>query len=357
MDGKMKALVKYDAAPGCVRIEEVDIPKPGKNEILVKITAASICGSDYHVYSWDVWSQQRVKPPVIMGHEFAGEIVEVGEEVRAFQVGDHVSSETHFVCGRCDQCKTGNGHICENTVILGINVNGAFAEYAVIPEASAWLNDRNVDPALLAIQEPLGNAVHTLMAGEVTGKTVAVVGCGPIGILGVAVARAMSPARLIAVEPNAYRGSLARRLGAHVVIDPSKEDTISRIMEETDGKGVEVVAEMSGNVSATQQAFKYIRPGGRISLLGLSSKEVTLDLDNDVIGKGITIKGITGRRLFETWYAAKGLLQSGGLDLAPAVTHRFAMEDFQQAFELMKEGNSGKIVLYPDVTMMREEQL
>ena len=356
MNGKMKALVKYDAAPGCVRLEEVDIPQIGPKEVLVKITAASICGSDYHVYSWDAWSQKRVKPPVIMGHEFAGVIVETGAEVKSLKPGDHISSETHFVCGYCDQCKTGNGHICENTVILGINVNGAFAEYAVIPEASAWVNPRDVDPALLAIQEPLGNAVHTLMSGEVAGKTVAVVGCGPIGILGVAVAKALSPSRLIAVEPNSYRAELAKKLGADVVIDPQTEDVIARVFEETGGSGAEVVAEMSGNCSATRQAFQYVRPGGRISLLGLSSKEIQLDLDNDVIGKGLTIKGITGRRLFDTWYATRGLIQSGNLNLAAAVTHRFPLEEFETAFALMKSGNSGKIALYPDGLDRKEEE-
>ena len=351
MKGKMKAIVKKEPKEGAI-LEEVDIPQIGAKEILVKVLATSICGSDYHIYSWDEWSQSKVSPPNIMGHEFSGEVVEVGSEVKSIKVGDNVSSETHFVCGHCEQCKTGNGHICKNTIILGIDVNGTFAEYVAIPEKSAWINPKNVDPAYLAVQEPLGNAVHTILSGDAVGKSIAVVGCGPIGALGVAVAKSVSPSKLIVIELNTYRINLAKKLGADVVINPLEEDPVKRVLEETNGMGVDVVAEMSGNPTAIRQTTKYIKPGGRISLLGLPTKEVSLDIANDVIFKGITIQGIVGRRLFETWYKSKGLIESGNLNLEPVITHRFPLEKFEEAFELMKKGNSGKIVLYPDANVI-----
>lgn len=348
MEGFMKAIVKTQKGVGA-EFQMVKIPQIKPGEVLVKVLAASICGSDVHIYDWDPWAQPRVKPPCTIGHEFSGIVVEAGSAVTTIKVGDNISSETHFVCGTCDFCKTGNGHICENTVILGINTNGAFAEYVAIPESAAWKNPTNVDPALLAIQEPLGNAVHTILSGDIVGKTVAVVGCGPIGALGVTVAKACSPAKLIVLEPSEYRAAMAKQLGADVVINPIKEDAYQRVMEETEGRGVEVVAEMSGNIGATEAAFKYLRSGGRISLLGLSSKKISLDLDYDVIAKGITIHGITGRLIFNTWHQVRGLINSGKVDLDTVVTHRFSLEKYADAIDIMKSGRSGKVVLCPDV--------
>lgn len=347
MKGKMKAIVKSKAAPGA-ELQVVDIPQIGPKEVLVKVHAASICGSDLHIYHWDKWSQSKMNPPVTIGHEFSGEIVEVGADVTTLHIGDIISSETHFVCGHCEQCRTNQAHICPNTVILGINVNGAFAEYVAIPEASAWKNTLDVDPAYLAIQEPLGNAVHTILSGDTVGKTITIVGCGPVGALAIPVARAAGVKTLIAVEPNEYRAKLALKLGADVVVNPFKEDPIEVVKQLTDGQGVDIVAEMSGNPIALRQALKYVKPGGRISLLGLASEEITLDIANDVIFKGITIKGIVGRRLFETWYQVKGILESKDFNIKPAVTHRYKLEEFEEAFALMEKGNSGKIALYPD---------
>ncbi|WP_069649098.1 L-threonine 3-dehydrogenase [Caloranaerobacter ferrireducens] len=347
MNGKMKVVLKDKPGVGAV-LSEKDIPKIGPNDVLVKVLATSICGTDYHIYSWDEWSQKRIKPPRVMGHEFAGEVVEIGSNVKSVKVGDIVSAETHIVCGVCPLCTTGNAHICVNTEILGVDTDGTFAEYVAIPESNAWVNDKDVPVELLSIQEPLGNAVHTVLAGEIVGKSIAVVGCGPIGLMAVAVAKAASASKVIAIEVNEYRIELAKKMGADVVINPIKENVIERVLEETSGYGVDVVAEMSGNVIAIQQAFKYIKLGGRMSLLGIPAKNVELDFANDIIFKGITMQGIVGRRMYDTWYQVKGLLASGNLNLEPIITHKLPLEEFEKGMELMKSGNCGKVVLYPN---------
>lgn len=347
MMGKMKVIMKQEAKAGAV-LAEMDIPQIGPKDILVKVMATSICGTDAHIYSWDAWSQKRIKPPYVMGHEFAGEVVEVGAEVKAIKVGDIVSAETHIVCGVCEFCTTGKAHICKDTAILGVDTNGTYAEYVAIPESNAWINPKGVDPAYLAVQEPLGNAVHTVMAGEIIGKTIAVVGCGPIGIMAVAVAKAVSTSKVIAIEVNEYRLEMAKRLGADVVINPLKEDPIAKILEVTGGLGVDVVAEMSGNALAIQQALKYIKLGGRMSLLGIPTAEVSIDIANDVVFKGLTLQGIAGRKMYDTWYQVKGLIESGNLNLEEIITHRLPMEDFEEGFNLMASGNCGKVVLYPN---------
>ncbi|KAB3533091.1 L-threonine 3-dehydrogenase [Alkaliphilus serpentinus] len=347
MEGKMKVIMKKEPKAGAV-LAEMEIPKIGPKDILVKVMATSICGTDAHIYSWDAWSQKRIKPPYVMGHEFAGEVVEVGADVTAIKVGDVVSTETHIVCGVCDLCTTGNAHICRDTAILGVDTNGTYAEYVAIPESNAWKNPKGIDPAYLAVQEPLGNAVHTLLAGDIIGKTVAVVGCGPIGIMAVAVAKAVSASKVIAIEVNEYRLELAKKLGADIVINPLKEDPIAKILEVTGGMGVDVVAEMSGNALAIQQALKYIKLGGRMALLGIPTADVAIDIANDVVFKGITLQGIAGRKMYDTWFQVKGLIESGNLNLEEIITHRLPMEDFEEGFKLMASGNCGKVVLYPN---------
>ncbi len=353
MSESMKVIMKEKAEKGAV-LTTKDIPKPKSNEVLVKIHATSICGTDAHIYNWDEWSQSRIKPPYVMGHEFAGEVVETGEEVKSVKVGDIVSAETHIVCDVCEFCKTGKGHICKDTKILGVDVDGTYAEYVTIPEANAWVNPKGIDPAYLAVQEPLGNAVHTVMEGEIVGKSIAVVGCGPIGIMAVAVAKAVGAAKVIAVEVNEYRLNLAKELGADVLINPVEEDPIQRILDETDGLGVDIVAEMSGNARAIDQALKYLKLGGRMSMLGIPNDKVALDIANDIVFKGITIQGIAGRKMYKTWYQVKGLIESGNLDLEPIITHRLPMEDFEKGFELMESGNCGKVVLYPDPSVLEK---
>lgn len=347
MEGNMKVVIKEEAGEGAV-IATKEIPKVGPNDILVKVMATSICGTDYHIYSWDAWSQKRIKTPRIMGHEFAGEVVELGKNVTRVKLGDIVSAETHVVCGKCELCVTGKAHICKDTKILGVDTDGSFAEYIAIPEENAWINDPSISPEYLCVQEPLGNAVHTVMSGEIIGKSIAVVGCGPIGIMAVAVAKAVSASKVIAIEVNEYRLELAKKLGADVVINPLKEDVVKRVLEETDGMGVDVVAEMSGNAAAIQQALEYIKLGGRMSMLGIPTKNVEIDIAS-LVFKGIQIHGITGRRMYDTWYQVKGLLASGNLNIDTIITHKLSLEEYEKGMELMKSGDCGKVVLIPNM--------
>jgi threonine 3-dehydrogenase len=343
----MKVIEKFERKEG-LRLSEREIPTIGPGEILVKVMATSICGTDYHIYSWDKWSQNRIKPPLVAGHEFSGEVVEVYSDVNRIKVGDYVSAETHVVCGECEFCRTGRGHICQNTKILGVDIEGAFAEYVKIPADNAILNSKDVAPEYLSIQEPLGNAVHTVLSGEIIGKSIAVVGCGPIGLLAVNVAKASGARKIIAIEVNEYRLNLAKELGATVLINPLKEDVIKRVLEETDALGVDVVAEMSGNKIAIQNALKYIKLGGRMSMLGIPNDDVEINVADDIVFKGITINGIVGRQMYKTWDQVAGLIESGNLDLDKVVTHRFTFDEFEKGMELMKQGNCGKVILFPN---------
>lgn len=340
----MLALVKDKSAPG-ITITRRPIPIIEDDEVLIKVLATAICGTDYHIYSWDAWSQKRVKPPVIMGHELAGEVVEVGKNVTRVKVGDIVSCETHIVCDNCEFCRTGRGHICQHTKIIGVDTDGCFAEYVKIPAKNLIINDPSVDPRYLSIQEPLGNAVHTMLHFDIIGRTVAILGCGPIGLMAVNLAKVVGAAKIIAIEINEYRAKLAKELGADVVINPLTEDIVKRVLEETDGLGVEVLGEFSGNKQAIEQAFKYVRLGGYMSILGIPSKNIEIDLSNDVVFKGITIYGVTGRIMFDTWHQVKGLIRR--LDLDKIVTHTFKLTEIDKAMEVMKSGNSGKIALIP----------
>lgn len=347
MKGQMKAVAKLQPEVGATLIQK-EIPSIKADEILVRIHATSICGTDYHIYSWDQWSQNRIKTPQVMGHEFAGEVVEVGSMVSHIKLGDIVSAETHIVCNVCEFCQTGQGHICKDTKILGVDCDGAFAEYIAIPAANAWLNDPTVPPEYLCIQEPLGNAVHTVMSGDIIAKSIAVVGVGPIGIMSVAVAKAVGASKVIAIDVNEYRLNLAKELGADLCINPMKEDVIAAVLAATGGLGVDVVAEMSGNAVAIRQALKYLKLGGRMSMLGIPNGEVSLDIANDVVFRGIQIHGITGRRMYDTWYQVKGLIASGNLNLERLVTHKLPLESFAEGMDLMASGNCGKVVLFPN---------
>lgn len=347
MEGKMKAVMKRTAAPGA-ELVTVDIPKIKPDEVLVKVLATSICGTDHHIYIWNEWAQGRIKPPKIMGHEFCGEVVEVGENVTSIKVGDLVSAETHIVCGRCPLCLTGKGHVCQNTRILGVDTDGTFAGYVAIPESNAWVNDKDTPPELAAIQEPLGNAVHTILSGEIVGRTVAVTGCGPIGLMAIAVAKAAGAAAVYATEINEYRSELALKMGADRVFNPVKEDVVKAILKETDGYGVDVVAEMSGNPNAIRQGFEMVKLGGRISQLGLPAKPVELDISEKLVFKGVTVNGIIGRLMYDTWFQVKGLLASGNLNIEPIITHRLSLEEYAKGMELMDSGNCGKVVLFPN---------
>jgi len=345
----MMAVVKAEAAPGA-EVREVKIPEYGRTDVLVKVEMASICGTDLHIYEWDRWAQNRIHPPLIPGHEFCGEVVAFGDEVTSVKEGDFVSAEMHVACGKCLQCRTGEAHICQHVKIIGVDADGAFAEYVVIPETNIWKLDPEIPKEYASILDPLGNAVHTVLAGEIAAKTVAITGCGPIGLFAIAVARAVGATTVFAIEVNEHRRRLAKEMKADFALDPSKEDVTSIVMEKTSGLGVDVVLEMAGHPDAIRTGFDIVRRGGRISLLGLTSKPISLNFSEDIIFKGITVQGINGRRMYQTWFQMTALLKAGKLDLHPVITDRIAMKDFPQAMERLKTGQASKILVYPNGT-------
>jgi threonine 3-dehydrogenase len=347
MRDTMMAVVKENAAPGA-EIREVKIPCFGRNDVLVRVKVASICGTDLHIYEWDRWAQTRIHPPLIPGHEFCGEVVAYGDEVTSVKQGDFVSAEMHVACGKCLQCRTGEAHICQNVKIIGVDADGAFAEYVVIPESNIWKLDPAIPQEYASILDPLGNAVHTVLAGEIAGRTVAITGCGPIGLFSIAVARAVGAAQVFAIEVNPHRRQIAKQMRADLTIDPSSEDVRAIISERTGGFGADVVLEMAGHPSAIRTAFDIVRRGGRISLLGLTSKPISLNFSEDVIFKGITVQGINGRRMYQTWYQMTALLKAGKLDLHPVITDRIRMKDFSRGMERLKTGEASKILVYPN---------
>ncbi|HEY1271009.1 MAG TPA: L-threonine 3-dehydrogenase [Terriglobales bacterium] len=347
MPKSMLAVVKPHRHPG-IEIRDVAIPTIGRMDVLVKVKVASICGTDLHIYNWDRWAQGRIHPPLIPGHEFCGEVVACGDEVTSVKEGDFVSAEMHVACGKCLQCRTGEAHICQFVKIIGVDADGAFAEFVRIPESNVWKLDPAIPQEYASILDPLGNAVHTVLAGEIAAKTVAITGCGPIGLFAIAVARAVGAAKVFAIEVNEYRRQVAQQMKADFVLDPSKENVQQLVMEKTAGLGVDVVLEMAGHPSAIRTAFDIVRRGGRISLLGLTSKPISLNFSEDIIFKGITVQGINGRRMYQTWYQMTALLKAGKLDLHPVITDRMPMTDFSKGMERLTTGEASKILLYPN---------
>jgi threonine 3-dehydrogenase len=343
----MKALRKMQAARG-LSLETAATPAIGSTDVLVRVKAASICGTDLHIYGWDRWSQGRIKPPVTLGHEFCGEVEKVGDEVEAVKAGDFVSAEMHVNCGHCHQCRVGEAHICPNVKIIGIDQDGAFAEFVKIPAANIIKLDAAIPERYGAILDPLGNAVHTVLAGPIAGRTALVTGCGPIGLMSIAVAKACGSSTVFATETNEHRRAMAKKMGADVVLNPAAEDAVARILSETNKTGVDVLLEMSGNPTAIQQGFKALRAGGRASLLGIPTENVPLDLVNDVIFKGATVQGIYGRRMYETWVQMTALLKAGRLNLEPLFGERAKLEQFEEAFAKLQGGLPAKILLYPN---------
>jgi threonine 3-dehydrogenase len=346
MSSAMQAVVKARSAPG-VEIQEVPRPAFGPADVLVKVEAASVCGTDLHIYNWDAWAQGRIHPPLIPGHEFCGVVAATGNQVTTVKEGDFVSAEMHVACGKCLQCRTGQAHICQHVKIIGVDANGAFAEYVVIPETNIWKLDPSLPREYGPILDPLGNAVHTVLAGEIAAKTVAIIGCGPIGLFAIAVARACGATSVYALEVNDHRRKLAQEMHADFVLNPSKDDVATIVHDQTHGVGVDVVLEMSGHPSAMRLGFEILRTGGRVSLLGLPSSPVEIDFARDVIFKGATVQGINGRKMYETWYQMEALLKAGKLDLTPVITHRLPMEKFAEGMELLRSGEASKILLYP----------
>jgi threonine 3-dehydrogenase len=343
----MKALRKMHAGRG-LSMETQPVPAIGAGDVLVHVKTASICGTDLHIYGWDRWSQGRIKPPLTLGHEFCGVVERVGADVTAVKAGDFVSAEMHVSCGHCHQCRLGEAHICQNLRIIGIDQDGAFAEFVKIPASNIWKLDPAIPEHYGAILDPLGNAVHTVLAGPISGQTVLVTGCGPIGLMSIAVAKACGSSTVFATETNENRRAMAKKMGADVVLNPVAENAVASILTATNGTGVDALLEMSGNPTAIQQGFKALRAGGRASLLGIPTENVPLDLVNDVIFKGATVQGIYGRRMYGTWVQMTALLKAGRLNLEPLFGDREPLEKFENAFAKLQGGLAGKILLYPN---------
>jgi len=340
----MRALAKVAAGPGLALVER-RAPDPGDGEVLLRVEAASICGTDHHLFSWDEWAAENLVPPRILGHELAGTVTGVGTGVTRVAEGDLVGVESHVFDWTCAQCRRGDMHLCRNLRVIGVHVDGGFADYVVVPEANA-IESNGLDPAVVALQEPMGNAVHAAFAEPIEGRSVLVTGCGPIGLCAVGIAKAAGASLVIATDTEPYRLELARTMGADLALDAVEADTEQRIGEATGGDGAEVVLEMSGAPPALDQALRVITRGGSISLLGIFGEPPRVDLSELVIMKGIRLHGIFGRRIYDTWERTQSLLR-GGLDVTPIITHRLALEEWEQAFELIGSRHAGKVVLLP----------
>lgn len=342
----MRAVVKTSPRSGA-EVRQVPLPKIGPNEALVKVKATTICGTDVHIYQWNEWAQGRIGPrvPQVMGHEFSGDVVEVGSEVHRVKPGDFVSAETHIPCTHCVQCLTGQMHICSNLKILGVDRDGCFAEYIAVPELVLWRNDPKIPPEAAAAQEPLGNAVYATLVEPVSARSVLIYGDGPAGLFAAGVARASGAARVYLAGLSPYRLQIGKRMGADVILDVSKDKVEEVILDETRGVGVDVVLDMVGRQSVLDQGLKLVRKGGRYSAFGLPDGRLSIDLNNGVIFKGVRLLGINGRIMFETWVQVSNLLASGRLDISPVLTHKMRLEEFNQGFDLLTHDpiQAGKI--------------
>ena len=344
----MLALRKAALEKG-LRLEEIPVPVPEADEVLVEVETASVCGTDLHIYSWDEWSQQRIHPPLTLGHEFAGTVVDRGELVQNVSVGDYVSAESHVTCGMCFQCRTGHAHMCERTRILGVDRDGAFARYVAVPEAVIWRNDRSkLPPEIATLQEPFGNAVFATSEQDLAGRSVAVLGCGPIGLFTIGIARASGAAVVMAADRTPFRLGLAEKMGATAVVNVDETpDTVGWFLERHDGYGFDVVFEMSGSSRAIADAFRIARNGGRVILFGIPARPVEIDVAESLIFKNLNVLALNGRKIFETWYRTRWLLESGVVDLRPLITKELPLEEYEEAFALLAAGEACKIVVYP----------
>ncbi|WP_444904294.1 L-threonine 3-dehydrogenase [Microbulbifer sp. CnH-101-E] len=338
----MKALSKLKSEVG-IWLTDVEIPEPGHNDLLIKIHKTAICGTDMHIYNWDEWSQKTIPVPMVVGHEYVGEVVGMGQEVAGFEVGDRVSGEGHITCGHCRNCRAGRRHLCRNTYGVGVDRQGAFAEYLVIPALNAFKIPDNISDELASIFDPLGNAVHTALSFDLVGEDVLITGAGPIGIMAAAVAKHVGARHVVITDINEYRLDLARKMGATRSVNVSKENLKDVMTELGMSEGFDVGLEMSGVPVAFRDMLEAMNHGGKIAMLGIPAGEMAIDW-SQVIFKGLIIKGIYGREMFETWYKMASLIQSG-LDLTPIITHQFPIDDFQKGFDTMGSGESGKVIL------------
>jgi threonine 3-dehydrogenase len=338
----MKALVKARREPG-IWMQDVEAPAIGPNDVLIRMKKTAICGTDIHIYNWDAWAQKTIPVPMQVGHEYCGEIVEVGSEVVGFAAGDRVSGEGHITCGHCRNCRAGRRHLCRNTIGVGVNRPGCFAEYMVLPSSNVFKLPAAITDEIASILDPLGNATHAALSFDLVGEDVLITGAGPIGIMAVAIARHVGARHVVITDVNDYRLDLARKMGASRALNVTHESIEGAMRDLGMEEGFDVGLEMSGNPVAFRDLLKSMHHGGRVALLGIPPSDVAIDW-NEVIFKGLVIKGIYGREMFETWYKMAAMLQSG-LDVTPIITHRFAIGDYQRAFETMNSGRSGKVIL------------
>ena len=338
----MKALVKSKTEPG-LWLEDVQIPRFEHNEVLIKVLRTGICGTDVHIYDWDAWAQGAITRGLVAGHEFVGKIIAVGSHVRDFRAGDVVSGEGHVVCGHCRNCLAGRRHLCPHTKGIGVDRDGAYAEYLVLPQTNVWPHDGEIDRDVQAIFDPFGNAVHSALSFDVLGEDVLITGAGPIGIMSIAVAKHAGARHVVITDVNPYRLELAKKLGPTLALDVRTESIADAQKSLGMKEGFDVGLEMSGSPAALSDMLANMCHGGNIAMLGLPSEQVAIDW-RTVIFNSLTIKGIYGREMYETWYQMTVMLQSG-LDITPVITHRFDCEDFEKGFEVMKSGNSGKVIL------------
>ena len=340
----MRALSKLRPGAG-LDLVDVAVPTPGDGEVLLRMEAASICGTDLHLFEWDEWAADNLAPPRILGHELAGTVAATGRGVTRVKEGDLVGVESHLVDWTCATCRRGDPHLCQNLRVIGVHADGGFAEHVVIPEANA-IESNGLDPAVVALQEPMGNAVHAAFVEPIEGRSVLVTGCGPIGLCAVGIAKAAGASVVVATDTEPFRLELARSMGADLALDGADPETLQRIDEATGGDGVEVVLEMSGAAPALDQALRVVARGGRISLLGIFGEPPTVDLSERVIMQGLRLYGVYGRRIYDTWERTQALLR-GGLDVSPIITHRLPLQEWELAFDLIASRHAGKVVLLP----------
>ena len=344
----MWAIRKLRREPGLV-LDEVPMPRIGDDDVLVRVEAASLCGTDLHIFHWDEWARHRIEPPLTLGHEFAGTVVEIGRNVRHTAPGDYVSAESHVTCGMCFECRTGRAHMCERTQILGVDRDGAFAEYVAVPESVIWLNDRTkLPPEIATLQEPFGNAVFAAGLHDLAGRTVAVLGCGPVGLFSIAIARASGAGRVLASDRIPFRMELARTMGVTDVVDvDGVTDVPSWFLRRNEGEHLDVVFEMSGAPRAIDDAFRIVRNGGHVVLFGIPARPVEMDVAESMIFKNLSVTAVNGRRIFETWYKTRWLLEHGVVDLRPLITHRCTLAEFDRALAELDAGLACKVVFFP----------
>jgi len=346
LPGTMLAVRKVRPEKG-LDVVEVDVPAPGTDEVLIAVEAAGICGTDLHIWKWDSWSRQRIRTPLTLGHEFAGTVVAIGDKVEHVRVGDFVSAESHVTCGMCYQCRTGQAHLCPRTKILGVDRDGAFAEYVAVPEKVVWQNDRSkISPEIAALQEPFGNAVFATLNQDITGKSVAVLGCGPIGLFSVGIACASGASHVYASDLNETRLALAKAMGATLTFNPRDDgDMVERLVSSNNGLGIDVVLEMSGSPIAINTAFQAARHGGTVVLFGIPSDPVEIDIAENMIFKNLQVTALNGRQIFDTWYKTRWLLANRVVDLNPLITRSISLEQVDEFMPMLESGDACKLVL------------